>query len=910
MSSEVNETKWFLMSPSQVLDHLGSNDDKGLSKTDVTDRREKHGFNEIKLKTTPWWVRLLRQFLDLLVIILIAAAVISGGLHTIVDGHLEADEMVIIGVVVLNALLGFYQEGKAEAAIEALKKFAVPKCKCLRDGHIVQLHTRELVPGDLVILGSGDSIPADVYFLEAVNLQTVEAALTGEPYPIDKNVGAIQGNPELGDRKNMGFLGTNVVRGNARAVVVDTALQTEFGKIADEVNEADPGKTPLQRKMHHFVKVLIYVILAVGVFNFGYGAFCGFSLIYSFMGAVSLIVAVIPEMLPALVTSNLSLAGKKMASLGAQVKTLPAAETMGSVSALCFDKTGTLTQGIMKVIQVWTAGREFTFTGTGYNTEGEIQEDGSPIPNLDENAELKLLLECGLLCNEAQISDTGDPIGTPTEAAILVAAMKGGITRNGFRIVEKIPFDSDQKYSAVLIEKPDKTRWVIMVGAPETAILPRCTQNVDGMDAIADGYAEKALRTLGVAIKPADASDADLRHDDLTEMRFVGFFGIYDPPRQSAIEAIKGFVAAGIRSIMITGDNPKTAVAISKELGIPADKVVTGTDITEQGNDEAIATFLDSVVQDTSVFARVRPKHKKQIAAALQRSGCITGMTGDGVNDAPALAQADIGIAMGLSGTDVAKGAANMILTDDNIATILKAVEVGRHVWNNLKLAILYTLPTNAAQGALIMFAILLANFVPVFSARFVLEPVQILWINLLDSLLLTMPLMAERMAPGLLSSPPRDPKEKIIDAMFIRRVVIQGFAIAAPSFWIYYYYGSAAVVDGKLINPHLLTQAQTAAFWAVLLAHLGYVMTARSLRTPCHRMNPFGNKYLIYGIVASIGIRFIPTAFPVTATLFKTAEFPASWWPAVLACTIPAFLLGEGIKWYERMTDPDGAKT
>jgi len=408
--------------------------------------------------------------------------------------------------------------------------------------------------------------------------------------------------------------------------------------------------------------------------------------------------------------------------------------------------------------------------------------------------------------------------------------------------------------------------------------------NTEEYLAVAKDFASQALRTLGFAFKEVEREHRDLLHDDLHEMTFGGLQGMIDPPKASAIEAVRKCQTAGIRTVMVTGDHPDTAQAVAGKLGIMAQGVVTGSELSDMDFET-----LREAVERVSVFARVAPEHKKDIAEALQANGHVVAMTGDGVNDAPALKQADIGVSMGIAGTEVAREASDMVLADDNFATIVNAVEEGRHAWTNLQKAILYTLPTNAAQALLIMGAILLAAFVPVFATRFVLEPVQILWINLLDSVLLTLPLMMEVKEKGLLSKPPRDPNIHIIDSLFIQRVVVMGIAIALPGFLVYHHFGASAVVNGVLVDELLLTQAQTAAFWAILLAHFGYVISARSIYGSVFALNPFGNKWLLGGIAASIAIRFIPTVIPSAAELFRTAEFPAEWWPMILICFFPS---------------------
>jgi magnesium-transporting ATPase (P-type) len=462
---------------------------------------------------------------------------------------------------------------------------------------------------------------------------------------------------------------------------------------------------------------------------------------------------------------------------------------------------------------------------------------------------------------------------------------------------------------AVLVTLEDR-RLALVKGAPEV-VVPMCTHilGADGqMDTfeprdilhVAHQFAGDALRTLAFAWRELPAGHQDLLHEDLSGMGLLGLQGMIDPPRESAIHAVAQCKAAGIRTVMITGDHPETARAVAEQLGLHSDRAMTGVELSALDEAE-----LHECVRSVSVFARVAPEHKKAIAEALRAQGEVVAMTGDGVNDAPALRAADIGVAMGISGTEVAKESADMVLADDNFETIVAAVEEGRHAWNNLQKAILYTLPTNAAQALLIMGAILMAATVPLFSARFVLEPVQILWINLLDSVLLTMPLMMEKKERGLLDVPPRKAGAHIINKLFLQRVVVIGLAIAVPGFLIYYHFGSPALVDGKVVDELLLTQAQTAAFWAILLAHFGYVISARSIYGSVFGINPFSNRWLLGGIALSIAIRFIPTLVPEAAALFRTAAFPAAWWPLILLCFFPSFIAIEVDKLVRKLNAP-----
>ena len=886
-------TSWYGLSPEEVINTLDTSE-QGLNQEEASTRLSKYGLNEIQFKKTPAWVRFLRQFNDPMVIILLTTAIVTGTL-TALGSHMLPDTIVIMGVVILNAILGFVQEGKAEGALEALRDMMVHECLVIRDGSQRKIAARELVPGDIVSLEGGDKIPADLRFIEVSNIHVDESSLTGESVPVKKITEALPGEDRVpGDQLNMGFSGTYLTLGTARAVVVETGRNTVFGRIADLVATTEAGKTPLQQQMREFVRTLIIAILVVGAFNFSYGLYLGYEVAYSFLGAVSLVVAAIPEMLPAMVTSILALSGIAMAGRKALVRKLPAAETLGATSVICSDKTGTLTENRMTVTRMFAGGNVYQVGGIGYAVQGEFQLDGQPLPAHDLGP-LMPLLEAGFYCNNAHLSVEGNSTGDPTEIALRVSGAKGGLIIDGEHRLEEIPFDSSSKYMAVLVDINEQ-RFIFAKGAPEV-VVEMCSTSLDNraepctldretiLDKVGE-LASDALRTMGFAFKQVSSEHEDLRHDDLSDMVFAGLQGMIDPPKESAVEAVDMCKSAGIRTVMITGDHPGTAQAVARQLGINADLVITGAELSQMSDAE-----IRKAVENVSVFARVAPEHKRTIAEALQFNGHVVAMTGDGVNDAPALKVADIGIAMGIGGTEVAKEASDMVLADDNFATIVAAVEEGRHAWNNLQKAILYTLPTNAAQALLIMGAILIAAFVPLFATRFVLEPVQILWINLLDSVLLTMPLMMEAKEKGLLSSPPRDAGIRIINALFMQRVVVMGLAIAAPGFLVYYHFGAPAVVDGVLVNELLITQAQTAAFWAILLAHFGYVISARSIDKSVFSFSPFGNKWLLWGMGISIAIRFIPTVWPAASTLFRTAAFPSEWWPLILLCFLPSLI-------------------
>lgn len=897
------------LSEAEVLQQLRSSD-AGLGTAESARRLGQFGSNEIAYQKTPAWQRFLRQFYDPMVLILLLTALVTGTL-TALGSHMLPDTIVIVSVVLLNAVLGFVQEGKAEGALDALRNMMVQECLAIRDGERQRIAARELVPGDLVVLEAGDKIPADLRFLKISNLHADESSLTGESVPVKKVSEPLTGESLVpGDQKNIGFSGTYISQGGGTAVVIATGSATAFGQIAAMVKAAEDDASPLQLKMREFVRSLIIAILAIGAFNFLYGLYLGYAKSYSFLGAVSLVVAAIPEMLPALVTSILALSGVVMARRKALIRRLPAAETLGATSVICSDKTGTLTENRMTVTRLRAGGETFALSGDGNALEGTFFSaggNGGENPSkVDAQPALRMLLEAGYYCNNARVHG-GQTVGDPTEIALRIAGIKGGLSEGDEQRLVEMPFDSASKFMAVLSDRCGQ-RWIYLKGAPEV-VLSMCAQQLnasgtvetldrDAALASAGAFAGDALRTLGFAMRRVADHKSDLGTDDLNDLVFVGLQGMIDPPKASAIEAVAACGRAGIRTVMITGDHPDTAQAVSRQLGIPADQVLTGQDLSKLTEAQ-----LRQTVESVCVYARVAPEHKKAIAEALRANGHVVAMTGDGVNDAPALKAADIGIAMGQSGTEVAKEAADMVLEDDNFATIVAAVEEGRHAWNNLQKAILYTLPTNAAQAFLIMGAILMAAQVPLFSARFVLEPVQILWINLLDSVLLTMPLMLEAKERGLLSVPPRPADAHIINRLFLQRVVLLGLAISLPGFAIYYYFGHSAVnASGEILDPLLLTQAQTAAFWGILLAHFGYLLSARSVRRSAFSFSPFGNRWLLAGIGLSILIRLIPTAIPEAGALFRTAPFPNEWWPLILLCFLPSFLAIEGDKLCRRI--------
>ena len=909
-SANNGKDEWYRLTTDETLKKLETSR-SGLSSSEAKSRLEKYGYNELSIKKPSVLMRFLRQFNNPLVYILIAAAITTTVL-TITGEDMLADTVVIAGVVILNAILGFFQEGKTEAALDALKKMIVLECTVLRDGEQQLIPARELVPGDIVLLEGGNKIPADLRIFDIKNLHADEAVLTGESVPIAKYEDAIpRSNLSPGDQRCITFSGTFITRGLAKGIVVATGEKTEFGKIAKLVKETKQVVTPLQKSIAAFTKTLMIVILGIGAINFVLGFFFGYSLVYSFLASVSLVVAAIPEMLPMLVTAILALAASAMVKRHALVKRLPAAETLGSTTVICSDKTGTLTKNQMTVVKIYAGGNDYKVQGVGYNPTGSFMLNNEKVSPADNQRALVETLKAGLLCNNAKLvkqEESYKIIGDPTEGALLVSAEKAGMNHQQDRL-DEIPFESELQYMATL-HKDEKENIILVKGSPER-VLKMCQDQLN--DSCATGpldrektlerageLASEALRLLAMAYKKVPKDKTSLEPEDMCGLTFLGIQGMIDPPRDEAIEAVAKCKRAGIRSIMITGDHVLTAMAIAKQLGIMTpdnDKALTGEELAVMSDED-----LYKAVETVSVYARVAPEHKLRISQQLQKRGEVVAMTGDGVNDAPALKASDIGVAMGITGTEVSKEASDMVLTDDNFASIVGAVEEGRNAWKNLEKAILYTLPTNGGQAFLVIGAVLLAPLLPIFHARLTLEPVMILWVNLFDSVFLTMPLMMEPKDKGLLDSPPRNPKAKLANWLLLERTILIGLAISIPGFIIYNYFGSAAVAaDGTILDSLLLTQAQTAAFWAVLMVHFGYVISARSIYNSAFTFSPFSNKWLLAGIAASVLFRLLPTFVPAAAGFFRTAEFPVEWWLYILPCLLPGFVAIEIEKWIIR---------
>ncbi len=861
---------WYRRPADDALTHFQSSA-SGLSATEAAQRLAANGPNVLTEATRIGaWQIFIGQFKSLIIWILIAAGIVSGVLGEALDA------IAILAVVVLNAVIGFYQEFSAEKSIAALKAMTAPHATVQRDGQPVSVPASDIVTGDILTLAAGDVIPADGRLLESAALACVESALTGESETVAKRSAALeQADVPLADRENMVFMGTSVAAGSARAVVVATAMRTELGLIAGLIEQADADKgTPLQRRLDAFGRVLVWAALAIVAVLFGLGLLRGTALLELTMTSISLAVAAVPEGLPAVVTVALSLGVLRMARRRALVRKLAAVETLGSTSVICTDKTGTLTVGEMTARALYVAGRRYEVTGEGYGPEGNIRVEGQPTGASDAAALLELA-HVLVGCNNAHIVQDGaswKAIGDPTEGALLAAGTKAGGDRERLDREwprrQEIPFDSDRKRSAVVRQKPDGTLRVFVNGAPGP-LLERCTHlyTATGVRALTDDdragilgvtsdMARQALRVLGSAVRdmtqaPADPLTADAVEQDLV---FVGLTGMYDPPRPEAKDAIETCRAAGIRVVMITGDHPHTASAIARELGIAADAVaVTGVDLDRMADDE-----LRRRAPDVSVYARVTAQHKLRIVRALKAGDAVVAMTGDGVNDAPAIKGADIGIAMGRSGTDVTKQAADMIITDDNFATIVAAVEEGRGIYDNIRKTLQYLLAGNTGE-LLLMTGCVAANLPAP------LLPIHLLWINLVTDGLPAVCLAADPIDPDVMADRPRRRSARIADRAFLRTMVFTGVLTAAVAFTVYLYG----------MNTGNAETARTYAFGVLVFAELLRSFGARSDSKPVWRVPLRTNLNLVAVVALSVGLQLWGQHSAMLQRVLRTSSVP-----------------------------------
>lgn len=817
------EPQWHHLSSQRVAHLLETDPEGGLSTKEASERQERWGPNRLTAqKKQSAWLRFLQQFNQPLLYILLVAGVVTAFLREWIDSG------VIFGVTLLNAVIGFVQESKAEDALAALASSVATQATIIRNGQKQVIDSSELVPGDLVLLSPGNKVPADLRLIEVRNLQVDESALTGESVPVEKVLTALEPDAPLAERTNMAYTGTLVTFGRGRGLVVGIGEMTETGRLSQLMQESTSLETPLTRKIDKFSKTLLYVILGLAALTFAVGIGQGFSWVEVFKAAVALAVSAIPEGLPAVLTVTLAIGVSQMAKHHAIIRTLPAVETLGSTTVICSDKTGTLTENQMTVQEIYAGERRYRVSGSGYSPEGEISMNGHAT-ELATTPALSQCLEAGLLCNDSHLEHQDGNwtvVGSPTEGALVAVAQKAGLSSEKLAQtlprVDTLPFESQFQYMATLHNHP--LEHLIYVKGSVEAILKRCRQmlDVDGqavaihpnaIEQAVHKMAQKGLRVLALAKKTVPHSQSSVEHSDIEQdLIFLGLQGMIDPPRPEAIQAIRSCQAAGIQVKMITGDHATTAAAIAQRMGIAQTEeplVFRGQDLARMNDVE-----LANAVEQSQVFARVVPEQKLRLVEALQSKGEIVAMTGDGVNDAPALKQADIGVAMGITGTEVSQEAADMILTDDNFASIEKAVEQGRTVYRNMLRAVAFILPVNGGESMTILIAVLLATPLPIL-------PVQILWLNMVGSVALTVPLAFEPPSPAVMQHSPRPANEPLLSRRLLTRIL----AVSVFN-WIVIFGTFAGVI--QITGNETL--ARTMAIQALVAAEVFYLLSISRL--------------------------------------------------------------------------------
>ncbi len=919
----------YQQSVEELVAALSSDAVRGLSASEAKTRLERDGRNEIREKPpTPAWRRFLAQFADVLVILLLVAAAISGVLWAIErDSNLPYEALAITAVVLLNAVMGYVQESRAESAVAALRQMVKANAGVVRDGERQSIAAADVVCGDLILIEEGDTLPADARLIESNSLHMAEAPLTGESVPVEKTTATIEEETGLGDRLNMVWSGTGASSGRGQAIVTATGMQTEMGRIAELLEEAPEEPTPLQKELDHLGKVLGAVVVAIAVVMIITLVVVGnvrttTQFLEILILGVALAVAAVPEGLPAVVTTVLSLGVSRMAKRGAIVRHLAAVETLGSATVIASDKTGTLTKNEMTVRAVVTASGRVNLEGAGYEPKGEVSVEGGGALEGALREELKRALTVAHRANNAQLQEK-DGVwtvqGDPTEGALLVAARKIGLEHGALaerlERVAEVPFSSERKLMSTYHTDTEKEHRLLVFtkGAPDV-LLSRCTREMVGAepkplsearraDILRQNelLAEQALRTLGVAARelPRDALDGHSADEGIEhELIFVGCIGMIDPPRAEAKQAVERARAAGIRPLMITGDHPKTAAVIARELGITDDgRVVTGAELGKMSDQQLQKTALE-----VSVYARVDPQHKLRIVRALQSGGAVVAMTGDGVNDAPALKTANIGVAMGITGTDVSKEAADIVLTDDNFATIVAAVEEGRGVYANIRKFLRFLLSSNLGEVMTMFFGVLLANQLGLpREGNAVVLPLlatQILWINLVTDGAPALALGVDPADEGLMSRAPRPPAEGVVTGAMWANIAFSGAIMAT---------GTLLMLDWSLPGGFIkgegtLRYAQTMAFTTLVLFQLFNVFNARSAdKSAFHGL--FRNRYLWGALALSVGLQIAVVTVPFLQSAFSTLPLSLSDWARCVGVASSVLWLSELLKIALRVT-------
>lgn len=883
---------WYALSPQEAMNALNS-DPSGLAADEAARRLLERGANELTRKGGDGlWHMLWRQLNNPIGWLLIVAGFVSLSLSKIPDA------IVVFGAVVINAIIGFIQEYRAGKAIDELAAMVPETATVIRNGQRVTVPARELVPGDIVALQSGDKVPADLRIIEAKNLLIEEAALTGESLPVPKHLDATAPESSLGDRLGMAYSGTLVIKGTACGVVVACGDSTELGRINVLLHQTEQLMTPLTRQLARVTTGITVAVIAIVALLIGFGIWIKDAPIgESLMVAVTLAVAAIPEGLPAVVTIALAIGVRRMASRHAVVRYLPAVETLGATTVICSDKTGTLTRNEMTVQVAWVEGHEYRFSGVGYSPAGEIEHDGVRLTDLP--AGLRELIVMGILCNDAAVSAADGiwtPVGDPTEAALVVAGHKAGLAADDIRgqypRLDVIPFESETKFMATL-HRMDREESILLKGAPET-VLQRCMLSEverNGIVEMIETYARQGLRIIAFAHQRSISDDFLLQDEQIEGYTFVGLMGMMDPPRTEAHDAIRICQGAGITVKMITGDHPDTAEAIGRQLGLltPAQNAMPGHELESLSDRQ-----LRSAVLSTNVFARVAPEHKLRLVEALQAESHVVAMTGDGVNDAPALKRADIGVAMGITGTSVSKEAAKVVLIDDNFASIAAAVEEGRRVYDNLIKSLAFILPVNLALAAILSVAMFFFPTVTVDGGIVLLlamSPTQTLWINLVASITLSIPLAFETLEPNAMRRPPRSPDEPIFSHFMIGRLVLVAAIMTAGGcglfLWEYFRIVGTAPINAAR-HAFALAEAQTICVTVVTFSQIFYLFNCRSFRNSFFSLGVFSNPSIFVGTGVLLLLHACFMYLPPLQNMFgSTALDVRAWLVAIFAGAI-----------------------
>lgn len=878
--------KWFNKTATEVEEYLQTSMKEGLSSVEVQKRQEESGFNELKAeKKKTLFVKFLEQFKDFMIIVLIIAAIVSGAVG-VAQGEGITDSIIILIVVIANAIIGVAQEAKAEKSLEALQKLSGHEAKVIRDGNISTISARELVEGDIVVLDTGDYVPADLRIFEAVNLKSQESSLTGESVPVEKQASKIDEEElPIGDRANMLFSSSLITYGRGKGIVVETGMKTEVGKIAEMLSGAEEQETPLQMKLNSLGKTLGLVALAICVIIFIIGIVQGREVISMFMTAVSLAVAAIPEGLAAVSTIVLAIGVQKMVKRNAIVKRLPAVETLGSSSVICSDKTGTLTQNKMTVQKAFV-------NNTVYDISN-LDENSDFVKYNIQNQEVKLLVYNGMLCNDTKIADDGALTGDPTETALVDIALKMGFSlenlHNDMPRVDEIPFDSERKLMTTVHQRGDK--YIVFTKGGVDELLSDCIAYIDNgeikqdlrnyipeITSINETMAKDALRVLAFAYKELDHKPS--KDEMENNLIFVGLYGMIDPPREEAKLAVEKCKTAGIKTVMITGDHKITATAIAKKLGIleNENEAITGAELDKISEED-----LEKNIRNYSVYARVSPEHKVRIVKAWQKNGEIVAMTGDGVNDSPALKTADIGCAMGKVGTDVAKEAADVILVDDNFATVVSAVEEGRRIYDNILKVIQFLLSSNIGEIVVLLLATLFSTTIAKLcgitnSADLeILLPIHILWVNLVTDSLPALALAFDPANDDIMNRKPLKQSKGIFTKSMTFRIIYQGIMIGLITLaaFIIGLKTTTVPIEGLSLDQSKIEVGQTMAFIVLALSELVHVFNIRDNKKSIFRTRIFNNKVLLAAIIASAALMFAILLIPALRGIFSIPVLP-----------------------------------